>query len=306
MKWKEISVIAEQPCSEAVAGLFHQLGCGGVVIEDPHLARQHILNGDWDLYELSPDFIDREFIVVKAYFPEERDISSQVMAGLKTVEGTFGVDCHCIIEDVNEEDWANCWKDYYHLIRVGKRLVIKPSWEEYEPEEREIIIEMDPGMAFGTGTHTTTRFCLELLEKYIQGGERVVDVGTGSGILAIAAAKLGAARVTAVEIDDTAVRVARENIIRNQVRDQVKVLNADFMEVDEEETDIVVANLTAELIREIIIKVRSMVRKNGRFFASGIIANKLPMVQEVLENNGLVLEEVVQDEDWLAIVARKG
>ncbi|NLU51156.1 MAG: 50S ribosomal protein L11 methyltransferase [Syntrophomonadaceae bacterium] len=306
MKWKEVSVIAEPPCAEAIAGFFHQLGCGGVVIEDPHLARQHIENGDWDAHELPPHFLDQEFIVVKAYFPEGRDVSHRVLAGLKKVEENFSTECRLLITDVNEEDWAQSWKEYYHTLTVGERLVIKPSWEEYQPRQNEVVIEMDPGMAFGTGTHVTTRFCLEFLEKYIRGGEKVADVGTGSGILAIAAAKLGAASVIAIEVDELAARVARENVERNQVQDRVEVLNLNFLYEYEEEVDFLVANLTAELIQLMVPKVCRMLHKNGYFLVSGVIASKLPVIQEVLGSHGLLLEELREDEDWLGIVARKG
>lgn len=309
MKWKEISVIAEHPCSEAIAELFLQLGSGGVVIEDPRLARDHIAKGDWDAYDLPRDFIEQEFTVVKAYFPEGQDVYNRLIEGIKNVESNFGVDCRCVIENADDEDWENCWKDHYHVTKVGKRLVIKPSWEDYQATEGEIVIEMDPGMAFGTGTHVTTRFCLELLERYIRGGEKVIDVGTGSGILAIAAAYLGASRVTGIDLDEASTRVARKNVACNHLEDRVKVLCLDFKGYQEKvgAADVLTANITAELVEAITPKVTRMLAKGGCFIASGIIASKWEMVRDTLDRNGLVLEEILQSqEEWIAIAARKG
>ena len=276
-------------------------------MEDPFAARRHIANGDWDGYELPLDFIEREHVVVKAYFPQERDISQVLTAGLKQVETSFGTSCRLSVEEVYEESWADSWKEYYHTIRIGERLVIKPSWEEFTAEPDDIVIELDPGMAFGTGLHATTRFCLELTEKRIQGGEKVVDVGTGSGILAISAARLGAAQVTAIDVDETAVQAARNNVIRNQVQDQVTVLNLNFNHMHENEAvDLIMANLTAELVIEILPRVNRMLSPGGQFIASGIVVDKWFMVEDALRQNGLLLREKLQDRDWLGIAARKG
>ncbi|NMA63551.1 MAG: 50S ribosomal protein L11 methyltransferase [Syntrophomonadaceae bacterium] len=299
--------MAEPQCVDALAELFHQIGCGGVVMEDPFSARRHIANGDWDGYELPSDFIEREHVVVKAYFPQERDISQALTTGLKQVETSFGTSCRLSVEDVYEESWADSWKEYYHTIRIGERLVIKPSWEEFTAASDDVVIELDPGMAFGTGLHATTRFCLELMEKRMQGGEKVVDVGTGSGILAISAARLGAAQVTAIDVDEVAVQAARKNVVRNRVEGQVTVLNLNFNHMYENESvDLIIANLTAELVVEILPRVNRMLSPGGQFIASGIVADKWFLVEDALRKNGLLLQERLQDQDWLGIAIRKG
>ncbi len=306
MRWKEVQVMTDEACGEAVAGLLHELGCPGVVIEDPFLARKRIQSGDWDAYELSSEFINRDFIVVKGYFSEGTDVIPRLREGLRKIEDCFKKGCSFLVTSVDEEDWANCWKNYYHPLKIGKRLLIKPSWEEYQTEPGRVVVEIDPGMAFGTGTHATTRFCLELLERYLAKGMKVVDIGTGSGILAIAAAKLGAKRVVAVDTDPVAVRAARENVSRNGVEDQVEVQNLDFRELPEIEVDLVVGNLTADLVEEFAPKVGSMLVQGGYFIASGITAEQWPIVQRAFEDAKLTMQELSENEEgWVAAVVKK-
>ncbi|NSW83274.1 MAG: 50S ribosomal protein L11 methyltransferase [Syntrophothermus sp.] len=307
MNWKEIRVMTDEACGEAIAGLFHELGCGGVVIEDPYLARRKIESGDWDAYELPLEFINRDFIVIKAYFPEDRHITSRLIEGLERIEKCFGFECRFLVEDVNEEDWANCWKSYYHSLKIGKRLVIKPSWEDYRAEPGEVVIEIDPGMAFGTGTHATTRFCLELIEKYVSKDMTLIDIGTGSGILAIAAAKLGARRIIALDLDPVAVQVAKENVARNGVEEQVEVWNLDFREMPETRADLIIGNLTAELVKELMPKIRTMLVRGGHFIASGITAIQWPLVEAAMESAGFTVQELTEnEEEWVAVVVQKG
>ncbi|SHG85485.1 [LSU ribosomal protein L11P]-lysine N-methyltransferase [Thermosyntropha lipolytica DSM 11003] len=306
MKWKEISVVTEGICAEAVAGIFHQLGSGGVVIEDFQAARRYENQHSWNPGMFSPDFYDHDFVVIKAYFSDERQVLEDVERLLAKVEANFGVKCRVFLDEVKDEDWEESWKKYYHTFKVGDRIVIKPSWEEYEPQAGEIVVEIDPGMAFGTGIHASTRFCLRFLDKYLKGGEKVVDAGCGSGILSIAAVKLGAARVWAMDIDDVAVKVARENVKLNGLEDKIQVEEGDIIEkIAQLEVDMVLANITAEVINELLPEAARALKEGGWFFGSGIVDSRFPGVQQKLDECGFVIEEILTDVDWVGVAARK-
>lgn len=306
MNWKEISVLTEGICVEAVAGILHRMGSGGVVIEDPQAARTYINKNGWDPTIVSPDFLEHEFVVVKAYFPEEKEAISELKASLQRVEDNFGVQCRMFISEVKDEDWEESWKKYYHTFKVGQRLVIKPSWEEYQPADGEKIIEIDPGMAFGTGIHASTRFCLRFIDQYIKGREQVVDAGCGSGILSIAAAHLGAARVFAMDIDDLAARIARENVNLNGFDHIIEVRSGDIgEELVSLTADVILANITAEVVVDLIPAAAAALREGGWFFGSGIVEGRWPGVQKQLEKYGFRIEQVLTDVDWIGVAARR-
>ncbi|MGE5423222.1 MAG: 50S ribosomal protein L11 methyltransferase, partial [Ignavibacteriales bacterium] len=245
MQWCEVRVTTEEPCVEAIAGLFHTWGAGGVIIEDPASVRGYIERGEWDAHGFSQEYLERNLVVVKAYYPAPCPLDQDQLDNLRN---KAGISCHIDISTIQDEDWADNWKAFYHTTRVGKRLVIKPSWEEYAAQADDLIIELDPGMAFGTGTHITTRQCLELLEEIMAGGESVVDVGTGSGILATAAAKLGASHVWAMDIDPVAVDVAAENIKNNGVEKMISLTKSDIAEYTAPAADVLLANMTGVVI----------------------------------------------------------
>lgn len=306
MNWKEISVLTEGVCVEAVAGVLHRMGSGGVVIEDPQAARTYINKNGWDPTIVSPDFLEHEFVVVKAYFPEEKEAISELEDSLKRVEDNFGVQCRMFISEVKDEDWEESWKKYYHTFKVGQRLVIKPSWEEYQPAEGEKIIEIDPGMAFGTGIHASTRFCLRFIDQYIKGQERVIDAGCGSGILSIAAAHLGAAQVFAMDIDDLAAKIARENVHLNGFDHTIEVHAGDIgEELASRTADVILANITAEVVVDLIPAAASALKEGGWFFGSGIVEGRWPGVQKQLEKCGFRIEQVLTDVDWIGVAARR-
>ncbi len=306
MNWKEVSVLTEGVCVEAISGIFHHLGSGGVIIEDPQAARKYIKREPWDSKAVSPDFLGHEFVVVKGYFPEERKIINELMLRLEAVELNFGIECRVYIDEVRDEDWETSWKKYYHTFKVGQRLVIKPSWEDYAVQEGEIVIEIDPGMAFGTGIHASTRFCLVFADEYIKGGEKVVDAGCGSGILSIAAAKLGAQSVEAMDIDDIAVKVARENIALNELEDVIHIQQGNIVEVmDNMEADAVLANITAEVVEMLLPRAAEILPVGGLFFGSGIVDSRWPGVKKQLEKCGFVIDRVLTDTDWVGVAAIK-
>lgn len=306
MNWKEVSVLTEGACAEAVAGIFHRLGSGGVVIEDPQAARQYVKKEIFDASTLSPDFLEHSFVVIKAYFHEDRQIMEELNNSLEQVNQCFKTQCRVFIDEVRDEDWEESWKKYYHTFKVGNRLVIKPSWENYQAKEDEEIIEIDPGMAFGTGIHASTRFCLKFIEKYIKGGETVIDAGCGSGILSIAAAKLGARKITAIEIDDVAVKVAKENVMLNKLEEIIEVKAGDATEeLNTHKADVILANITADVINLLIPHAAQSLEKGGWLFASGIVDSRFPGVQKQLQAYGFSQEEVLTDVDWVGVAAQK-
>lgn len=306
MKWKEISVVTEGICAEAVAGIFHELGSGGVVVEDFQAARRYETRNKWNKGLFSPDFLDHDFVVIRAYFSEDSQVIDQVSELLSRVEENFGVKCRILMDEVKDEDWEESWKKYYHTFKVGKRIVIKPSWEEYTPQNGEIVVELDPGMAFGTGIHASTRFCLRFLDNFLRGGEKIIDAGCGSGILSIAAVKLGAESVFAMDIDDVAVKAARENVKLNGLSDRIKVEKGDIVEkIGDLEADIILANITAEVINILLPEAAKALKPGGMFFGSGIVDSRFPGVQEKLEKCGFTVVEVLTDVDWVGVAARK-
>ena len=219
----------------------------------------------------------------------------------------FGIDIgegSVSLGQVNEEDWANEWKKYYKPTKIGEKLVVKPTWEDYEVQDGDLVIELDPGMAFGTGTHETTTMCMRELEKYVTEDSKVFDIGCGSGILAIAAAKLGAKDVIAVDLDEVAVKVAAENVAHNHVQDSVQVLHGNLIDVVSDKADIVVANIIADIIKILARDVHSCMKEDAVFISSGIIHAKVNEVKESLIENGFEIIEVKTLGEWNAIVAK--
>jgi len=312
MKWSEISVHTTSEAMEAVSNLFYEMGANGVVIEDPE-----VLFREWDtpfgeIYQLSPDDFPTEGVFVKAYLPIDSANLGDLLETLKQQLNNlseYGLDVGkgtIAVNDVHEDEWAHAWKKYYKPVHVSDRITIKPVWEEYQPgKPDEIIIEMDPGMAFGTGTHPTTILCLRALEKYLQPGDRVYDVGTGTAILSIAAVKLGASHVLAMDLDEVAVRSAQSNTELNQVNEQITVRQNNLLDGVEEQVEVVVANILAEVIVRFTDDVHRVLKPGGVFIASGIISAREADVKHALLKSNLDVIETVTIDDWVAIVAKK-
>jgi len=306
MEWKEYSVLTDGICVEAIAGILHSMGSGGVVIEDPQAARKYVNRDGWKPELVSPDFLNHEFVVVKAYFLADKQIMDELDESIKLVENTFGVKCKVFMDEIKSEDWEETWKKYYHTFKIGESLIIKPSWEEYVPVEHEVVVNIDPGMAFGTGIHASTRFCLRFVDQYVKGGERIVDAGCGSGILSIAAAKLGATQIFAMDVDDLAIRIARENVTLNKLDDVIQVEEGDIVEaIQGREVDMVLANITADVVITLIPEAAKVIRSGGYLFGSGIVDSRWPGVKKQLEVHGFEIEQVLQDVDWIGVAARK-
>lgn len=311
MKWTEISILTTNEAVEAVSNILHDAGASGVVIEDSTEINKERVNQFGEIYSLDPHDYPNTGVVVKAYLPASSFLAETVEEINLAITNLVNFDINIgenslTTTEVNEEDWATAWKKYYHPVKISERFTIVPTWENYTPVSTdELIIELDPGMAFGTGTHPTTVMCLQALEKVIQHGDTVIDVGTGSGVLSIGAAMLGASKVHALDLDEVAVKSARENIELNKVEKKVEVFHGNLLDTVKEEADVVVANLLAEIILSFTDDAYSIVKPGGLYVTSGIIALKKEDVKTALEKSGFIIEEVLLMEDWVAIIARK-
>lgn len=256
-----------------------------------------------DLIDESILNADKTVAYVSAFFPAEESFGEDIdfIRGQMLADGING---GVELIGVSEEDWANSWKTYYKPIKTDGRIVIVPQWEKYEAEDDDIIVKMDPGMAFGTGTHETTRLVINLLEKYTEKGVRVLDVGCGSGILAICAAKLGAGICRAYDIDPMAVRVAKENVVINEVDNIVSCEKSDLLknvDCSDGKYDVVCANIVADIIIRMAPDVGRYMADNGVLLASGIISERAADVVNALEGNGLKVVERVEENGWCAM-----
>lgn len=311
MKWTEVSVHTSNEAIEAVSNIFIEAGSGGVAIENVQDFLSTPDDGFGEIRILENQDYVSEGSLVKAYFPETKnlmelipEIKQRILAlesyGLSIGPNTFS------IEDVQEENWAFAWKKYYHPQQITRYLTVAPQWEEYEPKlDGEIVIRLDPGLAFGTGTHATTRLSLQGLETYIRGGETILDVGTGSGVLSIASSALGAGEIHAFDLDEVAVRSAKENVKMNAYAQNVSVSANDLLKGIEIPADIVVANILAEIIVPLIPDAWRLLKPNGIFITSGIIEAKKELILSELETQGFTILQVLQMKDWFAIVAQK-
>jgi ribosomal protein L11 methyltransferase len=290
MEWLEVSVTAENEAAEAVAEVLSRYAYRGVIIE-----------AGSEGWNVGP-------VVVRAYLPADE----QLRANKRRVEEALG---HLnqispvsppLFRSVAEEDWAEAWKQRLTVLHVGQHIVIRPSWLDYTPASEDVVIRLDPGMAFGTGLHPTTQMCLVALEEIVRPGVRVLDVGTGSGILAIAAVKLGAARVLAVDNDPVAVKAAKDNAVANGVQDRVNVMRGSLAGVSDG-YDLVVINIVAKVIVDMVREgLAKQLCPGGILVTAGIIADQAPVVVEALEQNGLALTEQRQTDDWICLIAGKG
>ena len=268
---------------------------------------------DLDLKTCYGDLIDEAILnadktvaSVSVYLPADGGCADTVTF-LRERFDSLGIDAKITISGVNEEDWANSWKAYYKPIRIGERIVIVPAWEKYEEQPEDVVVRMDPGMAFGTGTHETTRLVIGLLEKYVTEGVRVLDVGCGSGILAICASKLGAGDCKAYDIDPVAVKVARENIkdsgltnVTCDVSDLLKQVDTNYAPYG-----VICANIVADIIIRMTPDVGRLMDEHSVILASGIIVERSEDVVECFEKNGFFIAERVEENGWCALVVKK-
>lgn len=322
MKYTAFEVRGTSAGLEMITAIMMNHGIDYISIDDPE-DMEDILNKKneygWDYIddELKEN-LDRE-PVLSVYFDEEQDLSiiDVLRADIEKLkqdvaEGAYGESfdggsLEVSVSVSDDSQWKDKWKEFFHPSRITERLVVKPSWEEYRAEADDLVIEIDPGMAFGTGTHETTSLCMKLMEKYFgEFGEnvKVLDVGCGSGILSIAASLLGAGEVLGVEIDKDAVQVARENVQLNKCDDNVRVIEGDLTKGIDFKGDIIVANLMADLVMMLSKSAREHLEDGGIFISSGILADKEKVVSEAITDAGFTIEEVMVDGEWCAIAAR--
>lgn len=310
MDYIQVAIETKREAIEAISYFLIEDGAGGVEIADPKdVTSQDRTVVFYDLIDESLLNQDQEKVFVKAYYPVELNINekiNQIKERLKHVSEFLDIGSGKIsLLDMPEEEWANAWKKYYKPVKLGKNILIKPTWEDYEVTD-ELVIEMDPGMAFGTGTHATTAMCAVLVEKLLTPSATVLDIGTGSGILGILAAKLGAKKVLGVDIDPVAVKVAKENIQVNQVDAIMQVESGNLTEVVKEKSDLIVSNIIADVIIMLSSQIGKVMKEDGLWIASGIIDTRKEDVISHMNANDFEIVEMSEENDWIALVAKRG
>lgn len=305
MDYYELNVVIKRENEEQLMAKLLDFGIEQMEVLDREMWMDvERVENSWDYVD--PHLLDSlgDDITVKLYFlDDENQVLQMQKISDAITKDELGV---CEISKLENEDWANEWKKYFKPFKISDTLVVSPSWEEYIIKNDEVLVEIDPGMAFGTGTHETTSMCGALIEKYLKKGASVLDVGCGSGILSIIAAKLGAKRVLAVDIDPLSIKVSRENIQLNEVENLVEVEQGDLVEKVEEKFDIVVANIMAEVIIDMAGYISNYLNDGGLFIASGIILDKEAVVVKTLEDYGFQVLETLRKGEWVALVASLG
>ena len=309
MKWCEISIQTSHEAVELIAEIFRDLGASGVVIEDPELVNDYITSGKWDYTDI-PIAKETEVVVEKAYLPVNGELEGRIQTlqqEIKALEsrGVNTAPAVLTTAELQDEDWSDTWKQYFHTEKPGERVVIKPTWEEYEPKDDEAIIELDPGAAFGTGTHATTSMCIRQLEKLVKPGMTVFDVGTGSGILSIISAKLGATNIQAVDYDDSVLKIVEENLEQNNVQDIISVAQSDLMQNVHGKAELVIANIIADIIIRLFDQLDEHLEQGGTLLTSGIIEDRIEDVLAAAEAHGYGVVERLENKGWACITFKR-
>jgi len=297
MKWTQITLTTSYEASEAVSNFFFEIGAKGVQINEaassPPAEKQ----------EMSTDVVQH----ITAYFPTDDLVGERVFKLKQLLDDVrnFGLKtepAQIELKSFEDENWAEKWKSAFPPQRIGKRLLISPTWHKIEKTSEQILISLDPGMAFGTGYHPTTQLSLCLLEEVIKGGERVADIGAGSGILAIAAALLGAGKITAVDIDEHVIPIAQKNAIQNGVEEQIEFLQGDAFETLDGICDIIIANILTKIILPIISNCGEYLKPKGLCIFSGILNKEVPQVEKALNANNFKIVKVLEKEKWVGLL----
>lgn len=291
MKWIEIAIESSEAAVDAVANILVEEGCGGAAIGPVPPATDHCANR------------------VAGYLPVDDRLEARLINIRERVRllPSYGLPLESdeiTITPVADEEWATAWKKHFKPVRIGQ-IVVKPTWEEFDAEPDDVIVDIDPGMAFGTGYHPTTKLCLLVIQDIIKGGETVLDVGTGSGVLAIAAARLGAKSVVGLDIDSVAVEVAQENVRQAGLSDQIKIYQADSPTVFDSKADIVFANIIAKVLVEMAEALASKVKVGGTVIASGIVTQRADQVRDAFKAVGLNIVKEHTDGEWVALVCER-
>ena len=314
MEWIELIVHTTTEGTDQVSGILMDCGASGTMIEDradiPDPDKPH---GIWEI--IDPALLDNmpEDVLVHAWF-EENAAQPSLLDSIRSRLSVLGASDSSVsygtlrldTKSVDDQAWTGVWKKYFKPFHASDRLVVKPTWEPYNPSPEDLVIEIDPGMAFGSGTHETTGMCLSLLEEVIHGGEDIIDVGTGSGILAIGAALLGAGHVLAFDIDPDAVKVAQENVRHNRVENIVSVHQGNLLDRVSDVCDICVANIISDVIISFAAPLIKHIRPGGLFLCSGIVSLRSEEVACALENAGFEILRRETRGEWTAFLSRRG
>lgn len=310
-EWKEYKVYINDEAEDSVSELLMNMGSTGVSVTsraDFENLPEYQLDTLWKLDESK---FPKKGVIVKGYFPLKSITSNfhkELHKKLDALKGlNLGVENYTVESaTVQDSDWENKWKEFYHSVPITRYLTIVPEWEKYEKkQDDEQLIIMDPGLAFGTGTHPTTQLSIQALETVMRGDEVIIDVGTGSGVLAIASSLLGAKEVFAYDLDEQAVTSAKSNIELNQLHSKMTVAANNLLEDVTVEADVVVANILSNIILQLIPDALRVLKSGGYFISSGIIAEQKEEVLHALKNEGFKIQQINQMNDWLAIIARK-
>ncbi|MFW6334749.1 MAG: 50S ribosomal protein L11 methyltransferase [Desulfosalsimonas sp.] len=305
MKWikTRVAFSAADPetAADLIADIFLALGVKGVIMESPDDSP----GIDWaGQGPLPPDHH-----AVTGFFPEDGRLETsleELEKRLSYLESKIGVSWRISADGIEEQNWAESWKDHFHPVKISEKIVVKPTWRQYRPEGGEIIVELDPGMAFGTGTHPSTALCLRLMERFMRPGFRVLDIGTGSGILLTAAAKLGAAALFGTDCDPVAVEVARQNLLLNGVSENIfRLETCNLADAFSGKADLAAANIMTETIVPMIPQIPGFLGPGGIFIASGILAESSQTVSQALEKSGLGVIEILTEGEWAGLAAGK-
>lgn len=310
-EWKEYKVHINKEAEDIVVNLLISLGSNGVSIVDRTDFEILPEYGFDTLWELDENKFPKEGIIISGYF-SVKDIQPDFDKVLhnsleKFKKEKLNLDYYGVEStQIKDSDWANKWKEYYSSVQITRYLTIVPEWLSYEPKEKnEQLIIMDPGLAFGTGTHPTTQLSIQALELVMRGGEKVIDVGTGSGVLTIASSLLGAETIHAYDLDDIAIQSAENNINLNKLDSEIVIQQNNLLENIEIKADLIVANILANIILKLIKDAKTALNQGGYFISSGIIKEKQKEVVLALEKEGFKIQQINQMKDWIAIIAQK-
>ena len=308
--WIEITIHTTNEASEIVESILLDYGSTGVAIEDPTTLEENLHDDFGTIVELSPTDYPEVGVIVKGYINElnfDDKTFNRFKDELEQLGKNINIGEFFKIETttIQDSDWENSWKDYFDILNIGEKFVIVPTWREYENEEDKYVINIDPGMAFGTGGHETTSLCIKNLEKYVKPHNNVIDVGCGSGILSIAASYLTDGNLKAVDLDKLAVDVSRENFALNNLENRIEVEEASLLTKETKKYDVIVANILAHIIELMLEDAYKLLEDGGYFITSGIIKDKKDELLEKMLEQGFKLVEETSDNEWYSFVVTK-
>ncbi len=297
MQWIETTIIVRSEADtaelaqELICNVFYESGLTGVVIEGP------IITDNDQQESRITGYVYKDPAAPRTH----RDLADAAARMADTIGYTYRI----TTREVDDEDWATAWKEHFYPQKISDGIIVKPTWRACEPDEKDIVIELDPGMAFGTGTHPTTGMCVRMIERHVTAGQAFLDVGTGSGLLMIAAKKMGAARVWGTDNDPVAIQVARDNLFLNHISEKNFILRqVDLTAGITNRFDCITANILTEVIVSLVPQIPGLLKPDGRFICSGIIDSKKHQVEASLRQNGFTIEETMIEEEWVCLMAR--